>query len=105
MDTTTLNPEFLTKINACASAIKFVTRNKLTQFPISRLDEIEGDFDNYKLWLLGKITRSTFDDNGNQLTYKHSDGHSWTRTYEFYSGGQLKSVHRDDVQLIKIPLI
>ena len=78
MNTTTLNAEFLTYISACKSAITFVKNNNLEQFPLSRLNEIVGDFNGYKRWMSSR----RYDDNSNQLTHVDSDGFSRTKTYD-----------------------
>ena len=105
MDTTTLNIEYLTKLNACKDAIKFITNNKLIGFPLNRLSEITGDINGYKSWLVSELeNKRTYDSNNNVLTCIHSNGYSWTRTYNYYSNGQLKSITQDGNVILEIPL-
>ena len=91
MNTTTSNIEFLTKIGACVDAISFVKRNNLENFPLSRLGDIRGDECSYKSWILHKIKNSTYDDNGNELTFVNSKCYAETKTYDD-KGNQLTSV-------------
>lgn len=43
IDTTTLNRAYLESIGACKQGIDFVVNNNLEHFPVSRVNEIEGD--------------------------------------------------------------
>ena len=72
MDTTTLNTEFLKAINACPAAIEFVIRNKLESLPLSRLNEIEGNYNYYVSWMKNKTWE--FDQNNNKILEVDSDG-------------------------------
>ncbi len=47
----TVTLELLKKLNACEEGLDFLRRNKLEGFPLSRLHEIEGDYDGFVSWL------------------------------------------------------
>lgn len=44
MRTQTLTSKFLKSIHACPEGIDFIVRNKLTKFPLSRINEVKGDY-------------------------------------------------------------
>lgn len=66
-----LSIETLKRHHACEEGILFVQRNKLEGFPISRLDEISGDYNRFVYWL-ENLPVCEYDDNGNVTiaTYK-----------------------------------
>jgi uncharacterized protein RhaS with RHS repeats len=74
----TITVEFLKKQKACTEAINLLERNGITSFEAST---VKGDFGNYRAWLLGKL-KSTYDVNGNCLTFEDSNGVSGTSTYD-----------------------
>ena len=112
MDTTTLNVEYLTKLDACDEAIQFVKRNNLEHFPVSRINEIEGDNSGWVRWIKDKLDSvreydtngnvihfkkfdgsehwREYDSNGNVIHYKNSDGYKCSYRVEYYPSGQLK---------------
>ena len=109
MDNTTLNREYLESLNACQDAITFVEQNNLVGFPLDRLGEIKGDYEDYVSWLKteleivreynseglmtrmvtpdGREFRWEYDSNGNFTLQVYPDG-SETR-YEYDSNGNM----------------
>ena len=85
-----LNRELLEKNGACRGAISFCERNKLFGFPLSRLDEVEGDYNSFVRWLKTR----TFDQNGNIIRQVDPDGSE--RTYEYdQNGNKTRQVDSD----------
>lgn len=83
MDTTTLNVEYLTKLGACSNLIKFIKRNNLHHFPVSRIDEIRGDHDSWIAWIKATLTVAReFDVNGNVVYEKDSYGYERWSEYD-----------------------
>ena len=84
---TTLNIKFLTALNACDSAVQFVKRNNLESFPVSMLDQIQGDHEGWVKWIKNKLlnTELEFDSDGNLIYSKDSDGNEYW--YEYDSNG------------------
>ena len=113
MDQTTLNLKFLTALNACDAAKDFIKRNNLEAFPVSMLDQIQGDYDGWVKWIRNTLNTSQleFNTNGNIIYYKNSNGYEYWQEFdsnnnmihyknsigceqhyptEYYSNGQLK---------------
>ena len=83
MDTTTLNVEYLTKLDACDEAIQFVKRNNLEKFPVSRIDEINGDHNEWVEWIKDVLNSvREYDANGNEIHLKDSNGYEEWREYD-----------------------
>jgi len=95
VDLTVVNKESLEFLGACKDGAKWFLRN-IGELPVNKLDEIVGDYEHYIRWLKNNYPISvdgdihmfrggfikTYDDNGNELTYKNSDGFNWTKTYD-----------------------
>ena len=88
MDTTTLNVEYLTKLNVSEDEINFIVRNKLDNYPISRLNEIKGDLDIYcdgdgLFSHLAKVLSlpREYDTEGNLLYHMDTDGTEYWSEY------------------------
>ena len=77
-----ITEELLTRLKACKDSKDWWVRNNLEGFPTSRLHEIKGDYNNYISWLKNELYNSTFDSNGNRLTYKTSNGYWCKATYD-----------------------
>ena len=70
-----LTIKLLEKMEACSSGIEFVKRNNLIGFPLSRIDEVHGDYSGFVDWLKyalsvvyeyderGNVTKTTYNDN------------------------------------------
>ena len=67
--------KMLKKLNACQEGIKFFQNNKLEGFPISKLNEIKGDYKSYINWLKTKLSETRiYDKNDNLIHSKASNG-------------------------------
>ena len=65
MNTKTLNIEFLKSLQACQSGIDFVKRANLEGFPLSKLDQVEGDYNGFVDWLRQELkTVRVYNDQG-----------------------------------------
>ena len=84
MDQTTLNLKFLTALNACNAAKQFIKRNNLEAFPISMLDQIQGDHNDWVEWIKNKLNSSQleFDSNGNMIHSKDFYGFEYWQEYD-----------------------
>ena len=105
-----LTIELLKKLNACKEGIDFVEKNNLEGYDLSTLDEIKGDYNDFKSWLQdfkdlkvskNKITfinsygyskEYKYDKNNNRIYMKDSSGFSRKYKYDknnnliFYKG-------------------
>ena len=84
MDMNYITEEVLTKLDACEDGKAWWLRNELSGFPVDRLKEIKGDYNDYIVWLKDKFYNCTYNSYGNRLTYKDPDGYEWTKTYDSY---------------------
>ena len=84
MDQTTLNLKFLTALRACNTAKDFIKRNNLETFPISMLDQIQGEYDGWVSWIKNtlKAERREFNTNGSIIHYKNSYGFENWQEYD-----------------------
>ena len=84
MDQTTLNLKFLTALNACETAKKFIKRNNLETFPVSMLDQIRGDHNDWVKWIKNKLNnvKMEFDSNNNLIHYEDSNGYEYWYEYD-----------------------
>ena len=109
MNTETLNVEFLTKLGACKAGLDFIIKNNLETFPISKVSEIVGDYDNFKAWISEKVSNQfQYDSRGNLTQFEDSVGccetweydsrnnkvrsensNGYWRTYQYDSSGNL----------------
>ena len=65
MNTKNLNIELLKSLDACESGINFVKRANLEGFPLSKLDQVEGDYDGFVHWLRQELkTVRVYNDQG-----------------------------------------
>ena len=64
MITKTLSIQLLTKMGACHEYLDFVKRNKLENFPIARLSEIEGEYKLFKYHLTQQLEGLTCNSKG-----------------------------------------
>ena len=65
MNTTTLNIEFLTSLNACQTGIDFVKAANLEGFPLEMLDQVKGDYQGFVNWLRKHLkTEREYNDKG-----------------------------------------
>ena len=74
----------LEKIEACQEAIDWAERNCLIGYESNKLHLIKGDFKGYVAWIKDVFDNSTFDERGNQTSYKDSDLNncSWKKTFD-----------------------
>ena len=82
LDMNYITEHVLKILNACSDVKEWWVRNGLSGYPVSRLKDIRGDFKDYISWLKDKFYNYTYDDKGNKLTYKNSDGFSKEYTYD-----------------------
>jgi hypothetical protein len=75
-----LTKKLLLQLNAGSSRIEFCESYKLFGFPLDRLDEIQGDYEGFVVWLKSK-TNLEFDQNQNLVRYEDSVGY-WVK-YEY----------------------
>lgn len=95
----TLTLKFLKTHEACEDGVDFVKRNKLIGFPLSMIDQVEGDYNRFVLWLKNIMPVSCeYDSNGNEIHFKDTDGFEHFIETEYYSDGQLKRIGK-----LKIP--
>lgn len=114
MNHTSLTLKFLETHNACKNGIDFVKRNKLIGFPLSMIDQVEGDYDDFVSWFKIRIEGEReydsngnvihfknsygaeywqeYDSNGNVIHFKNSCGYEQSTETEYYSDGQLKRI-------------
>ena len=102
--------ELLKKLNACPEGIKFFKRNKLEGFPVDKLDEVKGDYDDFVRQIKREINiERKYDENGNKIYEKcyywecryDEDGNMTfckfpggdEYYYAYYPDGQLKSIN------------
>ena len=65
MNTKNLNIELLKSLDACESGIDFVKRANLEGFPLSKLDQVEGDYNGFVDWLRQELkTVRVYNDQG-----------------------------------------
>ena len=80
---TTINVEYLNSLGACSKAIQFVKQNNLEHFPVSRINEIEGDHLGWIMWIKDVLNSvREYDSNGNVIHNKDSDGSEYWREYD-----------------------
>ena len=83
MDTMTLNVEYLTNLGACKEAIRFIKRNNLEHFPVSRISEIKGDNSGWVKWIKDMLNSGQeYDSNENVIHCKNSDGSEYWKEYD-----------------------
>ena len=102
MNNLTLTVELLDKLNACDDSKSFIIRNKLIGFPLSRLDEVRGDYREYVSWIKnfktievnderniiffekisGYWEKRKYDSNGNEIFLETSYGNWKKRKYD-----------------------
>jgi hypothetical protein len=64
-----LTLKLLNQLNACVEGIDFIIRYNLLNFPLERLDEIQGDYNSYIEWCRYNTKSIEFDTNGNVIKY------------------------------------
>ena len=88
MNTETLNREYLKALGACKEGIDAVINNNLEDFPINRLQDIQGDYCDFKNWMLDiLISKREYDTNGNLIKVTYPSGKS--SNYEYDTKGNL----------------
>ena len=114
MNTKNLNIELLKSLDACESGINFVKRANLEGFPLSKLDQVEGDYDGFVHWLrqelktvrvyndqglmtkrvnpLGDVYRYKYNDKGLITKEVYPSGDVYEYEYEFDNKDRLFSI-------------
>jgi len=72
---TKVNLRTLTKLDACEYGKRWFLNN-IGELDVSKIPEIEGDYNGYIDWLKKKYVNITYDEKGNELTYKNGNGYS-----------------------------
>ena len=76
-----INKEFLERNNACKDGKEWWLRNGLENFPLNRLNEIEGDYKDYIHWLK-TLPLCEYDSRDNLIKETDPDGSIWTYEYD-----------------------
>jgi YD repeat-containing protein len=78
---TVITVEHLIKVDAPENLINWF-ETYIKELPIKNIGEIEDKYYDYISFLKEYFVNSTYDEHGNIVSYKYSDGTSWIKTYD-----------------------